>query len=79
MIADRLRRVEDDVEMIEAAEVLKKDPELTDRRRPLRQEAEDVGVERHARHEDDARKRGADRDSEHERGVAAGEGENRFH
>ena len=45
VVADGAGRVEDDVEMIEAAEVAKKDLEISDRRRPLRQQPEDVGVE----------------------------------
>ena len=69
MAADGVSRVEDDVEVIEAAEILKEALEVADRRRLLRQQPENVGVERDARHEDDAQEAGGRRDAEDERGV----------
>jgi hypothetical protein len=79
VIADGAGRVEDDVEMIEAAEVAKKELEIADRRRPLRQQPEDVRIERDTRHEEDAREGGDDRDPEHEPGVPTRKDQNRFH
>src|ERR1700736_5859519 len=79
VIADGPGCFEHDVEMIEAAEVSKKQLEIANRRRALRQQPEDIGVERDTRHEEHARETGGDRDPEHEHRVPASEGQKRFH
>jgi len=79
MFSDAVGGFEDDVEMIEAPEVAKECLEARNRTRPLRQETQDVRVERHARDQPCADERRADRRKNDQPCVSACEQEHGGH